>query len=194
VCACMYVCMYGGLDFNVYKKSTKCVVCSVCMCVYATTCYMYVMILYCIVLQVNNELVLVDEKFNVFEGLQTNFFCAVRDEESPVGVRFVTAAAGSVLKGTVQAYVEKVCAQQNIPIEYAHPNLQDLAEGKWVGCFLTSSSRTVLPILQLQLYNDAADEDRLNATEVFQEVHESILNLRRDVRQILDDEAKAMAA
>ncbi len=94
----------------------------------------------------------------VLEGTQTNVFAVVRrrrtagsgggeEEEGPLTV--CTAEEG-VLAGTVRRLVLEVCAAEGVAVELRPPTVGGIAgddgEEAWVGAFLTSTSRLVLPI------------------------------------------------
>ncbi|KAI9318938.1 aminotransferase [Dichotomocladium elegans] len=91
-----------------------------------------------------NEVVLSDEDGNLYEGMSSNFFAVrIRDDGGPV---VVCAGLEHVLLGTVMKIVMSVCGQQNIPIEWLFPRVHDIKAHKWEGCFITSTSRLLLPI------------------------------------------------
>jgi branched-subunit amino acid aminotransferase/4-amino-4-deoxychorismate lyase len=89
----------------------------------------------------------------VLEGTQTNFFAVVR------GV-LRTAGEERVLAGTVRRLVLEVCAREGIPVELEAPRLAGLrADGEaaagdaaedWEACFLSSTSRLVLPVDEVE--------------------------------------------
>ena len=89
------------------------------------------------------EVILVGEGGALLEGLQTNFFVVTHSG------RVQTADGGEVLLGTVRTLVLEVCASAGIPVDECPPRLADAAT--WQGAFLTSTSRLVLPIDELQL-------------------------------------------
>jgi len=97
----------------------------------------------------------------VLEGTQTNFF-AVR------GGTLLTAGDGLVLGGTVRRLVLEVCAREGVPVAHEAPSLSALrpdgaaasaaggpAGADWDAAFLTSTSRLVLPIDEIE-WRDAA--------------------------------------
>ena len=117
-----------------------------------------------------NELLLSSADGELFEGSQTNFF-AVRRRPSPptpaspapggaVGgggkaaeaVRardcyVQTAGDGLVLGGTVRRLLLEVCEREGIAVKFEAPRLSERDE--WVACFVSSTSRLLLPIDEL---------------------------------------------
>ena len=82
------------------------------------------------------EVLLADAAGRVLEGTQTNFF-AIQ------GGTVHTAGEG-VLMGTVRDVVLRACADMGVPVSLEPPELRTMCE--WEGCFITSTSRLVLPI------------------------------------------------
>jgi branched-subunit amino acid aminotransferase/4-amino-4-deoxychorismate lyase len=93
----------------------------------------------------------------VLEGTQTNFFAVVR------GGVLRTAGEDRVLAGTVRRLVLEVCAREGVPVVLEAPPLAGLrADGEpgggkeeaeaeaWEACFLTSTSRLVLPVDEIE--------------------------------------------
>jgi branched-subunit amino acid aminotransferase/4-amino-4-deoxychorismate lyase len=99
-----------------------------------------------------NEVVLIDDSENVYEGMASNFFAVRRrqhdDEEGVNKSDYVIQCASldHVLLGTIMKLVMALCEKEKIDIEWVFPRLQDARAGKWEGCFLTSTSRLLLPI------------------------------------------------
>jgi branched-subunit amino acid aminotransferase/4-amino-4-deoxychorismate lyase len=91
---------------------------------------------------------LTDNSGNIYEGMASNFFVIVNENGSPT---LVTAGLEHVLLGTIMKIVLRVCEKRNIPVKWDFPRLQDAINGKWEGCFLSSTSRLVLPIETIQL-------------------------------------------
>ncbi|ORZ15275.1 aminotransferase [Absidia repens] len=98
-----------------------------------------------------NEVILMDNADRIYEGMASNFF-AVRQrhdlEEGETKSSYVIQCASleHVLLGTVMKVVMALCEQEKIDIEWVFPKLHDARAGKWEGCFLTSTSRLLLPI------------------------------------------------
>lgn len=91
-----------------------------------------------------NEVVLSDDSGNLYEGMTSNFFVVkTRDDGQPV---VVCAPLEHILLGTVMKIVMKVCEKHQIPIEWTFPQALDARNHKWEGCFITSTSRLLLPI------------------------------------------------
>ncbi|KAG0175516.1 hypothetical protein DFQ30_006709, partial [Apophysomyces sp. BC1015] len=83
-----------------------------------------------------NEVVLMDDAGNLYEGMSSNFFAVrTRDDGKPV---LVTAPLDHVLLGTLMKVTMAVCKRHDIDIEWTFPKLHDAQMGKWQGCFLTS--------------------------------------------------------
>lgn len=85
-----------------------------------------------------NEIVMQSEKNNsLYEGLSSNFFVIQNNS-------IVTAPEHAVLAGTIQQLVIQCCKSNNIPIIRDFPQVNELDQ--WEACFLTSTSRLLLPI------------------------------------------------
>lgn len=76
----------------------------------------------------------------VYEGLSSNFF-AVRNGNVYI------APEGTILLGTIMTHVLEACEKLNIPVIREPPSLKYLHE--WSSCFITSTSRLVLPIQRI---------------------------------------------
>ena len=88
-----------------------------------------------------DEVVMMAEDGGLPEGTQTNFF-AVK------GGTLFTAGDG-VLEGTVRRVVLEVCERDGIPVELVPPNVADVMA--WEGAFVSSTSRLVLPIDEIEV-------------------------------------------
>lgn len=86
-----------------------------------------------------SEGLLIDEKGRILEGLSSNFF-AVKNGE-------IWTAEDSVLPGITRGLIFQVAKLENIPIRLNNISVSELAELQ--EAFLTSSSRSVLPIRQI---------------------------------------------
>ncbi|KAL1926771.1 hypothetical protein VTP01DRAFT_5417 [Rhizomucor pusillus] len=127
-----------------------------------------------------NEVLLIDDAGRVYEGMSSNFFAVrVKEDGSPV---LVTAPLEHVLLGTVMKIVMAVCEQHRIPIEWTFPCIQDARAGKWEGCFLTSTSRLLLPIETIYAKDGSA------AIE-FPHVSDTVEMLRQQVRKEISSRA-----
>lgn len=86
-----------------------------------------------------NEILLMDDQQRLYEGMASNFL-AVKD-----GV-VLCASLDHILLGSILKIVINVCQKHNVPFKWEFPELEDAKRGKWEGCFLTSTSRLLLPI------------------------------------------------
>ncbi|KAI7879495.1 D-aminoacid aminotransferase-like PLP-dependent enzyme [Lichtheimia hyalospora FSU 10163] len=91
-----------------------------------------------------NEVVLSDDSGNLYEGMSSNFFIVKRRHDGQPVV--VCAPLEHILLGTVMKIVMTVCEKHQIPIEWTFPQALDARNNKWEGCFITSTSRLLLPI------------------------------------------------
>ena len=87
------------------------------------------------------ELALVHADGTVPEGSQTNLYVVEQGT-------LVTAEEG-VLKGTMRAAVLRACAEAGIPVRLEAPRLSRWRH--WEALFISSTTRTVLPVDRLQL-------------------------------------------
>ncbi|KAI8384295.1 aminotransferase [Radiomyces spectabilis] len=92
-----------------------------------------------------NEVVLTDDDGNLYEGMASNFF-AVRKRETDGKSVVMCAALENILLGTVMKIVMAICEEDGIEFQWGFPRLQDARDNRWEGCFLTSTSRLLLPI------------------------------------------------
>ena len=86
-----------------------------------------------------NEVLLMDNQQRLYEGMASNFL-VVKD-----GI-VLCASLDHILLGSILKIVIKVCQKHNILFKWEFPELEDAKQGKWEGCFLTSTSRLLLPI------------------------------------------------
>lgn len=94
------------------------------------------------------EIVLMDPSTHeLLEGSQTNFYA--------IQGGAVHTASDGILSGTVRALVLDVCAQNDIPVVLAPPNLEQV--DAWESCFISSTSRLVLGASELQ-YEDLSSK------------------------------------
>lgn len=94
-------------------------------------------------LQDVNEVILMDDKEQLYEGMASNFFAVKEVNDKPV---IMCASLDHILLGTILKVVIAICEKNDIVIEWTFPMLQDAKEGKWIGCFITSTSRLLLPV------------------------------------------------
>eukprot|EP00762_Andalucia_godoyi_P003949 ANDGO_05615.mRNA.1 hypothetical protein PPTG_04937 len=99
-----------------------------------------------------NELLLSDGHGNVTEGLSSNFYAVLYkdvDRVSSIQSRASVFTSSEVLDGTVRKLVLEICSEFGIPVIYDKflniPNDVD----RWDECFITSTSRLVLPIREI---------------------------------------------
>ena len=88
------------------------------------------------------EIILINDKAELLEGTQTNFYL-VKDSNT-----IVTANEG-VLFGSVRDSVLRVCKNNGIFVELRPPTLEDLKCAS--GVFITSTSRWVMPVHEIDL-------------------------------------------
>lgn len=86
----------------------------------------------------SNEVILMDEAGRLYEGLSSNFF-VIRPDNS-----IQTAPLASVLPGTI---MKRILTEETVVFEY--PLVGEA--GEWLGAFITSTSRLILPIHQIKL-------------------------------------------
>ena len=72
----------------------------------------------------------------IMEGLSSNFFAVLNGT-------LYTAGEG-VLAGTVREVALAVARREGVPVSLTPPHLEDLPA--WEGCFITSTSRLLLPV------------------------------------------------
>ncbi|KAL9540656.1 hypothetical protein PS6_010664 [Mucor atramentarius] len=97
-----------------------------------------------------NEVLLMDDQEQLYEGMASNFL-VVKDGA------VVCASLDHILLGSILKIVIKVCEKHNIPLKWEFPLLQDGRQGKWEGCFLTSTSRLLLPIETILVDNESIE-------------------------------------
>lgn len=95
-----------------------------------------------------NEIVLIGEDGDLFEGLSSNFFVLQ-------GGVLYTAGEG-VLLGSVREAVLRSAERLDIPVVLKPPNVKDM--GVWDAAFVSSTSRKLLHIDELTLRDDAGVE------------------------------------
>lgn len=86
-----------------------------------------------------NEVILEGEDGSLYEGLSSNFF-VVQD-----GTLYT--AGKNILEGTVRLLTLEVCRKHGIPVKLEAPNIRDLE--KWDGALISSTSRLLLPVMDL---------------------------------------------
>lgn len=86
-----------------------------------------------------NEVILMDDEERLYEGMASNFLAV---SNSTV----YCASLDHILLGTILKMVMDICKKNKIPLEWQFPKLDDARDGKWEGCFITSTSRLLLPV------------------------------------------------
>ncbi|KAK9811374.1 hypothetical protein WJX72_002754 [[Myrmecia] bisecta] len=87
-----------------------------------------------------NEVLLMDGEGNILEGLSSNFFAVVDGT--------LQTADEGILKGTVREVALQVCKREGIPVQLKAPNMRNF--NRFEGAFISSTSRLVLPIDELE--------------------------------------------
>ena len=90
-----------------------------------------------------NEIILVDSQGHVYEGMASNFLAVKRIEGEPV---VICAGLEHILLGTILRLLIDICQKEGIRIQWEFPDLKEAKEGRWEGCFVTSTSRLLLPV------------------------------------------------
>ncbi|KND00355.1 uncharacterized protein SPPG_04679 [Spizellomyces punctatus DAOM BR117] len=130
-----------------------------------------------------NEVILTDPHLNIYEGLTSNF-CAVLADTSSGGKPYVACAPLEyVLLGTILRMVRHVCEQESIEFRFEFPKASEAAT--WLGAFITSTSRAVLPIRAIHL-NDGSPPIELPST------CETIDIIKRGLRKEMLDRASPL--
>lgn len=89
-----------------------------------------------------NEGLIVDSRGHILEGLSSNFF-AVKDD-------VLKTAGGSVLQGITRAIVLQAAARASIPLQLESIPVEEIPLLQ--EAFITSSSRSVLPVRAIDIY------------------------------------------
>ncbi|KAL0089941.1 aminotransferase [Phycomyces blakesleeanus] len=110
-----------------------------------------------------NEILLTDSEGNIYEGMSSNFFSVEVRNDKPV---VVCAPLEHILLGTVMKIVMAVCERNKIEILWTFPKLQDAKQGLWQGCFITSTSRLLLPIRSIGFRDQRYSKKRVNVDDV----------------------------
>ncbi|KAI8053114.1 aminotransferase [Gilbertella persicaria] len=97
-----------------------------------------------------NEVILMDDADQLYEGMASNFL-AVKD-----GTVYC-ASLDHILLGSILKIVIELCKKHNIPFQWEFPTLQDAKQGKWEGCFVTSTSRLLLPIETIYVNHESIE-------------------------------------
>ena len=110
------------------------------------------------------EIILLNDKGELLEGTQTNFYVIVSSSSSSSGSSSSLITANEdILHGSVRDSVLRVCNLHNIKVELRPPTLFDLQHAS--GVFITSTSRLVMPVHEvvlgdLLLHSSSSDYER----------------------------------
>lgn len=128
-----------------------------------------------------NEMVLMDSRGNIAEGLSSNFLAVVRKDprfppigelnstmNSQRGGTFVdeeledmfvlTAPNHAVLSGTIRHLMLQCAEECGIPVLYEFPTRAQLEKGQWLACAIMSTSRLLLPVTQINIIDPKSSE------------------------------------
>jgi branched-subunit amino acid aminotransferase/4-amino-4-deoxychorismate lyase len=86
-----------------------------------------------------NEVILMDDHDQLYEGMASNFLAVMNNT-------VYCASLDHVLLGSILKIVVDICKKHDIAFKWEFPKLEDAKQGKWEGCFITSTSRLLLPI------------------------------------------------
>ena len=122
-----------------------------------------------------NEMVLMDARGRIAEGLSSNFMAVVRKEQRLLQVsdqmmhdmsssavwddaEFVvmTAPDHAVLSGTIRHLMLQCASECNIPVLFDFPTRSHLENGMWLSCAIMSTSRLLLPVTQLNILDTSS--------------------------------------
>lgn len=95
------------------------------------------------------EEILLCENDCILEGGQTNFFVIQK------GV--VHTANEGILPGTMREMALQLCKKMNIPVVLSPPRVDSI--GEWDACFLTSTSRFIMPIHVVRMGQTVVRDD-----------------------------------
>lgn len=117
-----------------------------------------------------NEVVLMDARGRIAEGLSSNFLAVVRKEPrfllasdqvthdmsataswDDAEAVVMTAPDHAVLAGTIRHLMLQCAAENNIPVVFDFPTRAQLENGQWLSCAIMSTSRLLLPITQVNV-------------------------------------------
>eukprot|EP00701_Giardia_intestinalis_P003921 XP_001707745.1 Hypothetical protein GL50803_29078 [Giardia lamblia ATCC 50803] len=104
------------------------------------------------------EVVLMDDEGYLYEGISSNFFVLLRRDDGALVLQ--TAEDEYVLRGTIRSMVLSTAKDLNVLVEMSRPRIADI--NKWIGVFITSTTRRVKPISRVFLdgttYDFSTDE------------------------------------
>jgi len=108
----------------------------------------------------------------IYEGLSSNFYVIINGQ-------LHCAPDGTILLGTIMKIVLEACYDLNIKVIRKVPLKTEY--NKWNGCFITSTSRLVLPITKIKL----EDEKEIQ----FKEENKEIMRIQEYVKTKLDKQS-----
>ncbi|KAG1051786.1 hypothetical protein G6F46_004426 [Rhizopus delemar] len=126
-----------------------------------------------------NEIILVDSQGRVYEGMASNFLAVKRVAGEPV---VFCAGLEHVLLGTILRLLIDICQKEGIRIQWEFPDLNEAKAGQWEGCFVTSTSRLLLPVETIYCGPDEKIE--------FEQVSDTVEYLRKRVLQEIANTAR----
>lgn len=113
----------------------------------------------------------------LYEGLSSNFY-VVKD-----GTVYL-APEGTILAGSIMKIVLDVCTELQIPLTRQCPSLEEVYN--WQACFITSTSRLVLPVHKISWQEDSQ-------TKVAEFSSNSLVeNIRNSVKQRVCDMSESI--
>lgn len=117
-----------------------------------------------------NEVVLMDARGRIAEGLSSNFLAVVRKEPrfllasdqmthdmsataswDDAEAVIMTAPDHAVLAGTIRHLMLQCASENNIPVVFDFPTSAQLENGQWLSCAIMSTSRLLLPVTQVNV-------------------------------------------
>jgi branched-subunit amino acid aminotransferase/4-amino-4-deoxychorismate lyase len=94
-----------------------------------------------------NEVILVDDKDQLYEGMSSNFLAVKLVNDKPV---VICASLDHILLGSILKIVISICKKHDIEMKWDFPRVNDAKQGKWIGCFIASKYN---PISQRMMIN-----------------------------------------
>ena len=111
------------------------------------------------------EIVLMDEDGRIYEGITSNFCVVTRDDNGAPMV--ITAPEHTILEGTVLHLVLRVCEEKlKLKTYREFPRIDNAEQGEWLGAFICSTSRLVLPVKEIRFIEKKREKVEL-ATDMF---------------------------
>ncbi|KAI9014668.1 hypothetical protein BC832DRAFT_546066 [Gaertneriomyces semiglobifer] len=118
------------------------------------------------------EVLLTDPHLNIYEGLTSNF-CAIVPDVAAGNKPYVQCAPLQyVLLGTILQMVKKVCERENIDFRFEFPRIVDV--NQWLGAFICSTSRAVLPVRGIDLRDGRAPVELPKHCETIERIQKAL--------------------